>query len=105
MMRENLFSRMKMIDECLHRHVTSSVELTEDEHSLIEKYNLPLNRLLLAKAQRAEYEKEWMNAVRLWIDGKQWRRAHDIYCSFVFHQTLLKGSKIEPKNPLSQPSI
>jgi hypothetical protein len=71
--------------------VTSSIELTDDERFIVETYHLPLNRILVAKAQHAEYDKQWTNAVHLLIAGKKWRRAHDIYCSFVFHDTLLKG--------------
>jgi hypothetical protein len=80
-----------MVNEFLHRHVTSDIDLNEDEQTLVDKYNLPLNLILSTKAQRAEYDKQWMNAVRLWIDAKQWRRAHDTYCSYVFHNTLLQG--------------
>ncbi|CAF1295275.1 unnamed protein product, partial [Adineta ricciae] len=85
-------NREKMINEFLHRHVSSTVDLSEDEQSLIDKYNIPLKSILSTKAQRAEYDKQWMNAVRLWIDAKQWRRAHDTYCHYVFHDTLLKGN-------------
>jgi hypothetical protein len=84
-------SREKMVKEFLHRHVTSNIDLTQNEQILIDKYNLPLYLLLSTKAQRAEYDKQWTNAVRLWIDAKQWRRAHDTYCNYVFHDTLLKG--------------
>jgi len=80
-----------MVKEFLDRHVTSNIDLTQNEQILIDKYNLPLNLILSTKAQRAEYDKQWMNAVRLWIDAKQWRRAHDVYCNYVFHNTLLKG--------------
>lgn len=80
-----------MVKEFLHGHVTSDVDLIENEQILIDKYNLSLNLILSTKAQRAEYDKQYTNAVRLWIDAKQWRRAHDIYCSYVFHDTLLKG--------------
>jgi len=80
-----------MVKEFLHRHVTSNTDLTQNEQILIDKYNLPLNLILSTKAQRAEYDKQWMNSVRLWIDAKQWRRAHDTYCNYVFHDTLLKG--------------
>jgi len=85
------FSREKLVKEFLHRHVTSNIDLTQNEQILIDKYNLPLYLILSTKAQRAEYDKQWMNAVRLWIDAKQWRRAHDTYCNYVFHDTLLKG--------------
>jgi len=85
------FSREKLVKEFLHRHVTSTIDLTQNEQMLIDKYNLPLYLILSTKAQRAEYDKQWMNAVRLWIDAKQWRRAHDTYCNYVFHDTLLKG--------------
>ena len=77
--------------------MTSTIDLTEDEQMLVDKYNLPLNEILAKKAQRAEYDKQWMNAVHLWIDAKQWRRAHDTYCSYVFHETLLKGKS--PSDP------
>ena len=89
-------SRQKLLDECLHRHVTSTIDLTEDEQTLVAQYNLPLNEILAKKAQRAEYDKQWMNAVHLWIDAKQWRRAHDTYCTYVFHETLLKGNSFSP---------
>ncbi|CAF0854956.1 unnamed protein product [Rotaria sp. Silwood1] len=84
-------NRKKMINEFLHRHVTSNIDLTQEEQTLVDKYNIPINMILSAKAQRAEYDKQWMNAVRLWIDAKQWRKAHDTYCYYVFHDTLLKG--------------
>lgn len=77
--------------EFLHRHVTSNIDLTQDEQILVDKYNMPLKLILSTKAQRAEYDKQWMNSVRLWIDAKQWRRAHDTYCCYVFHDTILKG--------------
>jgi hypothetical protein len=80
-----------MVNEFLHRHVTSNIYLTQDEQTLVDKYNVPLKLILSTKAQRAEYDKQWMNAVRLSIDAKQWRRAHDTYCHYVFHDTLLKG--------------
>lgn len=80
-----------MVNEFLHRHVTSNIDLTQDEQILVDKYNIPLNAVLSAKAQRAEYDKQWKNAVRLWIDAKQWRKAHDTYCYCVFHDTLLRG--------------
>ncbi len=80
-----------MVKEFLHRHVTSDICLTPNEQILVDKYNLPLNLILSTKAQRAEYDKQWMNAVRLWIDARQWRRANDTYCNYVFHDTLLKG--------------
>jgi len=86
-----LFSREKFVKELLSRHVTSDVELTSNEQILVEKYNLPSNLILSTKAQRAEYDKQWTNAVRLWIQAKQWRRAHETYCTNVFHETLLKG--------------
>ncbi|UJR23692.1 hypothetical protein I4U23_026674 [Adineta vaga] len=85
-------NREKMINEFLHRHVSSNIDLNEDEQILIDKYNIPLKLILSTKAQRAEYDKQWTNAVRLWIDAKQWRRAHDTYCYYVFHDTLLKGN-------------
>ena len=77
--------------EYLHRHVTSDMDLTSDEQILVDKYNLPLPIILSSKAQRAEYEKQWLHAVRLWIDAKQWRRAHDAFCNHVFHDILFKG--------------
>jgi hypothetical protein len=80
-----------MVNEFLHRHVTSNIDLTQDEQTLVDKYNVPLKLILSTKAQRAEYDKQWTNAVRLSIDAKQWRRAHDTYCHYVFHDTLLKG--------------
>lgn len=80
-----------MVNEFLQRHVTSDVDLIQDEQTVVDKYNTPLNFVLSAKAQRAEYNKQWMNAVRLWIEAKQWRKAHDTYCYYVFHDTLLKG--------------
>ena len=77
--------------EFLHCHVTSNIDLTQDERTLVDKYNIPLHFILSTKAQRAEYDKQWMNAVRLWIDAKEWKRAHDTYCYYAFHNTLLKG--------------
>lgn len=84
-------SREKQVKELLFRHVISDVDLTSNEQLLVEKYNLPLNLILSSKAQRAEYDRQWINAVRLWIEAKQWRRAHEIYSTYVFHDTLLKG--------------
>ncbi|CAF3590685.1 unnamed protein product [Rotaria sordida] len=84
-------NRRRIVNEFLHRHVTSNIDLTQDEQTLVDKYNIPINMILSTKAQRAEYDKQWMNAVRLWIDAKQWRKAHDTYCYYVFHDTLLKG--------------
>lgn len=86
-------SREKWVKEYLNRHVTSDMDLTPDEQILLDKYNLPLPLVLSSKAQRAEYEKHWLHAVRLWIDAKQWRRAHDTFCNHVFHETLFKGWK------------
>ena len=74
--------------------------MTDDENFLIEKLQLPINRILIGKAQRAEYEKQWRNSVRLWIEAKQWRRAHDTFFSFVFHEILLNGSFEFGKNVL-----
>ncbi|CAF3653893.1 unnamed protein product [Adineta steineri] len=87
----DLINREKMVNEFLHRHVISDKDLSQDEQILVDKYNIPLKLILSTKAQRAEYDKQWMNAVRLWMDAKQWRRAHDTYCHYVFHDTLLKG--------------
>ncbi|CAF2416481.1 unnamed protein product [Rotaria sp. Silwood2] len=84
-------NRKRMVNEFLHRHATSNIDLTQDEQTLVDKYNIPINIILSAKAQRAEYDKQWMNAVRLWINAKLWRKAHDTYCYYVFHDTLLKG--------------
>ncbi|CAM4813455.1 unnamed protein product [Rotaria magnacalcarata] len=84
-------NRKRIVNEFLHRHVTSYIDLTQDEQTLVDKYNIPINMILSAKAQRAEYDKQWTNAVRLWIDAKQWRKAHDTYCYYVFHDTLLRG--------------
>lgn len=86
-----LHSREKLVKEYLHRHVTSDMDLTSDEQILLDKYNLPLPIILSSKAQRAEYEKQWLHAVRLWIDARQWRRAHDAFCNHVFHDILFKG--------------
>lgn len=74
--------------------------MNDDENFLIEKLQLPINRILIGKAQRAEYEKQWRNSVRLWIEAKQWRRAHDTFFSFVFHEILLDGSFEFGKNVL-----
>lgn len=71
--------------------MTSETILTEEEQCLIEKFNLPENQILLAKAQRAEYEHKWTDSVHLWIKARQWQRAHETYCRFVFHETILQG--------------
>lgn len=85
-------SREKMVREFLHRHVSSDIHLNQDEQALIDKYAVPEKLILATKAQRAEYDKRWTNAVHLWINAKQWRKAHDTYCNYVFHDTLLRGS-------------
>jgi hypothetical protein len=80
-----------MVKEFLQHHVSSDTDLSPDEQALMDQYDIPQKLILSTKAQRAEYDKRWSNAVRLWIDAKQWRRAHDTYCGYVFHETLLKG--------------
>lgn len=98
-----LSSREKLVKEFLYRHVTCDLDLTSDEQILVDKYNLPLSIILSSKAQRAEYDKQWLHAVRLWIDARQWRQAHETFCHHVFHDILLKGlfsCSIEKRNPI-----
>lgn len=81
--------------ESLERHCRAndddSIDLTDEENLLVERFNVPVEWIYEAKALHAKYMKEHFKEAILLIRACQWNRAHQVILEHLAADSIIEG--------------
>ena len=89
------FRREVHVRESLERHCRvnedDSIDLTDEESLLVERFNVPVEWIHEAKALHAKYTKEHFKEAMLLIRACQWNRAHQVILEHLAADSIIEG--------------